>query len=473
MLEAAILAESGAGAMVAAAGCGKTQVIASAVATHGGGRELVLTHTHAGVEAMRSRLRSLGAQESKYHLDTIAGWALRLTHSFPARAALPSDHPTSHDEYLAVYESAARLLAKSPFRELLRCSYSGAYVDEYQDCTVEQHRLILAIKDVIPCRIVGDPLQGIFDFKSNQPVQWERDVEEAFENIDGPCTGHRWQGVNPELGEWLTEVRRGFSNGQQVDLQEAPVHWIQVAGAAHDVTRIRLNTCFDAARQDGTVVAIHGFRNQCYDLASKLKGRFSCVEAIDIGDLYQFSERLDRATGWQRAGIVLEFAALCMTKVASELRVVRKAIGVGRIPKSRKYGAVVGGLKRIASTSDVESIVDTLEMIAAIPGAYIYRSELLREMKRAVWAVTRGESPSIGQAAWSVRNQTRKRGRVLPRCVMGTTLLVKGLQFDHAIVLDACEHNVKNLYVALTRGCKTVTVISRERYIPCRKQMQD
>jgi len=44
--------------------------------------------------------------------------------------------------------------------------------------------------------------------------------------------------------------------------------------------------------------------------------------------------------------------------------------------------------------------------------------------------------------------------------VIGTTLRVKGLDFDHSIVLDApsCQ---RELYVALTRGAKSLKVISR------------
>ena len=34
----------------------------------------------------------------------------------------------------------------------------------------------------------------------------------------------------------------------------------------------------------------------------------------------------------------------------------------------------------------------------------------------------------------------------------GTTLLVKGLEFHHAVVLDADAYDARNLYVALTRG---------------------
>ncbi len=53
-------------------------------------------------------------------------------------------------------------------------------------------------------------------------------------------------------------------------------------------------------------------------------------------------------------------------------------------------------------------------------------------------------------------------GRILPRCAVGTTLLVKGLEFDHAVVLDADAYDARNLYVALTRGVQSLTVASRE-----------
>ncbi len=62
-----------------------------------------------------------------------------------------------------------------------------------------------------------------------------------------------------------------------------------------------------------------------------------------------------------------------------------------------------------------------------------------------------------------VRNRSRRLGRILPRCAVGTTLLVKGLEFDHAVVLDTDAYDARNLYVALTRGAKSLTVTSRHR----------
>ena len=91
----------------------------------------------------------------------------------------------------------------------------------------------------------------------------------------------------------------------------------------------------------------------------------------------------------------------------------------------------------------------------------VYRRELLWEMQKAIRVVTAGEAPSLEEAVWVVRNRSRRLGRILPRCAVGTTLLVKGLEFHHAVVLDADAYDAKNLYVALTRGSKSLTIVSR------------
>jgi len=46
--------------------------------------------------------------------------------------------------------------------------------------------------------------------------------------------------------------------------------------------------------------------------------------------------------------------------------------------------------------------------------------------------------------------------------LIGTTLLVKGLEFDHGIVLDAASLSRKELYVALTRGTRSLTLVSSQ-----------
>ena len=61
--------------VVLPAGAGKTELIARATcfASETVGRQLILTHTHAGVHALRDRLARLGVAPQSYTLTTIAG----------------------------------------------------------------------------------------------------------------------------------------------------------------------------------------------------------------------------------------------------------------------------------------------------------------------------------------------------------------------------------------------------------------
>jgi hypothetical protein len=81
-------------------------------------------------------------------------------------------------------------------------------------------------------------------------------------------------------------------------------------------------------------------------------------------------------------------------------------------------------------------------------------------MCRALKVYNRGGYKTLQEAAWTLRNNTKDLGRRIDQRVVSRTLLVKGLEFDHLIVLNADEIDVKNLHVALTRGAKSLTVLS-------------
>lgn len=79
------------GAIVEPAGRGKTELIAKVAAL--GRRTLVLTHTSAGIQAIRDRLKRMRVPQSAVVLDFIAGWSLRYAHALPGVANPPSDMP--------------------------------------------------------------------------------------------------------------------------------------------------------------------------------------------------------------------------------------------------------------------------------------------------------------------------------------------------------------------------------------------
>jgi ATP-dependent exoDNAse (exonuclease V) beta subunit len=131
------------GLVVAPAGCGKTQLIADALVRHSERKPiLILTHTNAGVVALRSRLERAGVKPSAYRLSTIDGWAIRLITAFPERAAHnPAIVSGARPNYPAIREAAANLLRHQHINDVVAASYARLLVDEYQDCSIRQHAM--------------------------------------------------------------------------------------------------------------------------------------------------------------------------------------------------------------------------------------------------------------------------------------------------------------------------------------------
>src|SRR3990167_7735960 len=75
--------EANKGFIVAPAGYGKTNLIAEAVINYGNERELILTHTHAGVDSIRRKIRALNPTKKNFQIETIDGFILRYVSNFP------------------------------------------------------------------------------------------------------------------------------------------------------------------------------------------------------------------------------------------------------------------------------------------------------------------------------------------------------------------------------------------------------
>ena len=102
-----------AGSVVAAAGCGKTEQIARATG-YGEGRRLVLTHTHAGVDALRKRLKDNHVSSTRFAIDTIAGWCLRYAASYPSRSRLTVVEPKGEEGWTSVYDATLSSSSAGP-----------------------------------------------------------------------------------------------------------------------------------------------------------------------------------------------------------------------------------------------------------------------------------------------------------------------------------------------------------------------
>lgn len=93
---------TGKGYVIAPAGYGKTHLIAMAVKV-GAHRQLILTHTFAGVNSIKTKMSTLGVPSSRYQIDTIASWSLRLCLAYPKSSGWKIENPTSK-QWATLYE---------------------------------------------------------------------------------------------------------------------------------------------------------------------------------------------------------------------------------------------------------------------------------------------------------------------------------------------------------------------------------
>lgn len=456
------------GSVTAPAGCGKTQLIADTLALHEGPKPfLVLTHTNAGVAALRARLQRARVPSTAYRISTIDGFAMRLIGKFPMRSAhnpniLEINNPRT--DYPAIREAARVLLQAGHVSDVLRATYFRLIVDEYQDCNLAQHGIVSWAAQVLPTSVLGDPMQAIFGF-AGRLVDWVADVQAQFPALGALQTPWRWRLAGTEnLGNWLLVVRAQLEAGQVVDLLGAPpeVQWVRLTpatAAAQRLTAARVR----APNNHGTVLIIGDAINVQgrHQFASQTPNA-TAVEAVDLGDLVRFARSFNPAAADSYEPLV-DFAASLMTgvgAVALKARVATIRAGRARTPPTHIEAATVA----FANTPNLVTAAQLLQGFAAEAGAHVFRPDVLRCCISAMQVAASGTSTLLS-AAIQARERSRHMGRPLARRSVGSTLLLKGLEADVAVVLHPELMTAQNLYVALTRGARQLVVCSETQLL--------
>ena len=460
------LLEQLSGSVVAPAGCGKTQLIADTLSRGAHQKPvLVLTHTNAGVHALRARLHRMGVPSSDFKLATIDGWALRLISTFPKRSnhtakILLLKNPNA--DYLAIREAALQLLVSGHLDKPLRATYSRVLVDEYQDCTQIQHAIVCSISTVLSTCVLGDPLQAIFGFGGARLADWSQEVEVAFKPLGKLSKPWRWinSGAEP-LGRWLLEVRQALLDGNEFDLRDAPdaVEWIELKRGTEHAQRIAAART-KSDRKDGGVLIVADSTSPVGQrkVASQTPGALT-VEAADLRDLTTFGLAFQPDTGTALQDLV-EFAGSLMTNVNGDgfLRRVQTL----RTGKARKAptDAETAALA-FCSSPGFQNAAVLLQEIRRSTDVRLYRTEMFHSCIQALRHAAEG-SKSFHEATVHAREVYRHKGRTLPQRAVGSTLLLKGLEADVVVILKPEEMDARNLYVALTRGARKVVLCSEK-----------
>ncbi|WP_445956250.1 AAA family ATPase [Yeosuana sp.] len=454
--------------LIAPAGYGKTHTIISESLKNTKGKQLILTHTHAGVSSIKEKLKKAQIPSYNYNVETITSFAQKYVLSFYINKADIPKQEDSNAYYPFIIKEANNIVKLKPIIKVISSTYSGLFVDEYQDCTIEQHELILSLSSLLPTRILGDHLQGIFDFNNGNLVDFKhKSMKEFNSNLFKLETPWRWyNNSRKDLGDDLKAIREKLLNKEVIDLRNYKSIETNVFNE-NELTDYRPNRysrfMWKVLNKDNPLL-MHPDSTSIHPrlyIIKKFNNSFSLLESIDNKDFYKFSREIDGANTSNIASIVFKFSLSVFKKTE-----VRNWLNEnGAISKrGEEEKALIAPLKTnfeaLKSDKSFLIISDSLEIINNSLKITCYRKELLKSMIDALYDAHVNHI-SVYEAMVNKRNKIRRMGKKIYGNCIGTTLLTKGLEFDTVVILNAHSFSCpKHLYVALTRASKRLVVIT-------------
>lgn len=473
--------------LIAPAGYGKTYTIASCLKIVDG-KHLVLTHTNAGIASIYEKIKALKVSTSSYQIETISSFAQNIALSFSDKTIFPAQE-AGKQYYKAIIQRATELIKLKPIRRIIGNSFTGLFVDEYQDCTISQHQFIQNLAEIFPSHLFGDPLQGIFNLDSEDPL-----VDLDDEKIMGAYllnkfilnTPWRWKNQNRgELAEDLKNIRT------ELEINKTPIIdfslYTNISYFQFDKEQLFKKYSESNLKQiiykildtNENILFIHSEsanRNARIEYVTLFSNRFFLIESIDHDGFYNLAKAIDKiqTNGDNSISDIYELLILLFPKTDIEKwinkdRLTRKQ-GIENEAKYKKIKEAFEGFKNNHELTFLAQIIETIPELTGKKSNYIdIYSSLLCAVKKSSANNTSVYSEMVAQ-----RNIARRVGRKLFGKSIGTTLLTKGLECDTVVLLEEKPFDYRNQYVALTRGCKQVIVIKinkqKKQFAEAKKQ---
>ena len=456
--------------IIAPAGFGKTHTIIEALKTIVDPyKVLVLTHTHAGIASIREKAKKEQINPSNFTLDTICSFALFLTKAFIKHKDLM---PQPEDEYYFPFavSKATKLLKANPVKYYLSCTYSHLIVDEYQDCTLLQHGFVLRLSEVLKTHILGDPLQGIFDFNDTLvDLDSNQHMTGFNENVQRLVVPWRWKNNNEQLGADLALIRSEvFEQNNQLDLTKYRSICFQSTTNQNDIYDYNSNAYqwlsnFIKKRSPNSLLVVVPENHNVKPFANRFKTQFGIQElnAFDENWYYECSRLIDSNNGNNTHTIIHEVLLDLFPKIIVEQWINGKHHLKNKLrvqsPDSEFYNSL--------HTLYISSVFDMNWMIKVVS---LFKNHYFRHCKLEktnaiikAMKIAMCDSVSVHEGMKQDRDIARRVGRKVYGRYVGTTLLTKGLEFDTVIVMNPNSFaNKKHLYVALTRATNCLIVFS-------------
>ena len=453
--------------IIAPAGYGKTYTIAEAISSYKGDKKvLVLTHTHAGIASLREKFEQKGLAPSTYHLDTICSFALDLTKTYHVnKNDIPKESDTNALFDYAV-EHATIILKAIPIKYLLSIKFEHLIVDEYQDCSLAQHQMVLELAQTLKTHLLGDPLQGIFGFRGQQIVDFDDDSFRPFlQNCQSLETPWRWKNAGQDaLGKDLSRIREKLLAGEDINLQEYhSIKWVPGAEDDYAKPQTSVKTELFQDLYKGAVV-IHPNCSSVEPRKAVVKHfpMLQLIEPIDGKDYYSFCQQIDKHSGQ----VLIKEISDMMRKVCNKSCINNWIKPDGTLKNKRRQddqaikSKLEAAINCLLKEKTYMNIANLIVAIARLPEIVVYRKEFLRDIYHTLVDANKLRI-TASESIVRNRNVLRRKGRKVMQKSIGTTLLTKGLEFDNVVILNAQQFDdPRHFYVALTRCSEKLVVIS-------------
>ncbi|ELV8577874.1 UvrD-helicase domain-containing protein [Vibrio vulnificus] len=496
--------------LISPAGYGKTYTIVESL-KHTKGRQLILTHTHAGVASIKQKLAELQIGKDRYLVETISSFCQRYVHSFCLSAEIPQQGVNSKLDqgyHSFIIDKANAIFGLPIVQKVLSSSYDGLFVDEYQDCSLAQHLVILSLSKCMPTRLLGDPLQGIFGFKE-QLVDFDKDLSD-FESVAELETPFRWrkEGNNSALGDIIKSYRVPLSKSEPINCEmntKAGFYVIKVnegdlnrkdsnyrkrlsglianENSNPDFDNLLIITPEYMEEKNGNMIKRGGIKDRL-DILSKvdLTKSVHLLEAIDDKAFYRLATEIDSCiesvkrshkpkkkifnilcslfhktspTNTKNKGLRDWFSV--QSSSSQEDFKIKNKQGVEK-ELSLRLNAKIATLLETPSSESFYNLFQFLRYDLRL--RIVRRRDLVNSIVKSLKNSSR-QGISVHEAMLQHKNLIRRNGRKAEGKCIGTTLLTKGLEFDTVAILDAHKFDCpKNFYVALTRCCKNLVIFT-------------
>lgn len=478
---------------IASAGHGKTEQIASMILSDSSGlKTLVLTHTNAGVSSLIKRFKRKGISSDKYDIYTLDSFSVRYALAYPLRSGIDTHPAESDGEYDLCRKGAIEVFKIGFLQDFLQTRYSQIIVDEYQDCEILQHELVLQISENVDCTILGDPMQGIFNFGGATLVSWE-EIRKSFDedevNLDVP---YRWRGGNEDLGEWIRSVRDKLEAGEEIVFEGNGIEFVESPDR-----QTKYQTIMSCLNESDEVLVLikdeSSIGSGRKNVAQYYKGRLQIIDALEFKELNKFLRIVESDDQKIFFEGLLSFCSRCITQAKSLTSSIQNKIekiwcsspvSIAKLKdeeirrKDLREKELINELYQVALDAVGSSGVERSEKVLLFMNlaeiylkekpnqkGYIFRWDVWKSAKNALSAFAEKSTEySLLDCGRSIRQKISFIGRGFKK-VVSTTLLTKGLEFDHVIIIKPEDFETKHLYVALSRAKKKITILGDKQVV--------